>query len=419
MLGLKIIILCGILFGLSLIGRLNFWQSPQPVDAYQGTVNWPSIFVNEVTDGLSAPVDITNAGDGSNRLFVVEQAGRIKIIKNGTLLNTPFLDLTGKNRVLTGSERGLLGLAFPPGYATKGYFYVNYTRQPDGATIVARYFRDAANPDLANPDSEQILLKISQPAPNHNGGKLAFGLNDNFLYISTGDGGSGNDPNNHGQRTDTLLGKILRIDPETTPPNRPYNIPASNPFVGSSPRDEIWALGLRNPWRFSFDRETGDIYIGDVGQGAFEEIDFQPAASTGGENYGWKIFEGPICRPPTAGCIAPANYVPPIHSYAHPNDNCASVTGGHVYRGPTYPDMQGIYFFAGYCNGQIWGLQRDNGGMWQAKMLLTDLRTITSFGEDEAGELYIIQANTGTVYQITGIDFSTLTERAYLPIMFK
>jgi len=235
-------------------------------------------------------VQVTNARDGSGNLYVVEQGGRIRLVKKGTLQAASFLDVSG--RVLSGGEQGLLGLVFPPGYATKRYFYVNYTRTPDGSTVIARY-RVTVDPDVADPASEEILLVIPQPFANHNGGQIAFGP-DGFFYIGMGDGGSGGDPDNNAQNPASLLGKMLRIDVESGP--FPYAIPPSNPFVQAAGfRGEIWALGLRNPWRFSFDRQTGDLYVGDVGQGSFEEVDFQPAGSPGGENYGWRIMEGAHC----------------------------------------------------------------------------------------------------------------------------
>jgi glucose/arabinose dehydrogenase len=336
-------------------------------------------------------------------LFIVEQSGRIRIARGGVLLTTPFLDIssTGANRVLSGGEQGLLSAVFPPGFAQKGYFYVNYTRIPDGATVVARYFV-TANPDIANPASEEIILNISQPFPNHNGGQLAFSPADRFLYIGMGDGGSGGDPNNYAQNLNDLpgnrklLGKLLRVDVEA-PGCTPYCIPISNPLLNDV-RSEIWALGLRNPFRFSFDRLTGDLYIGDVGQNLFEEIDFQPAASVGGENYGWRLMEGLNCFNPPVGCND-GSLTLPIVEYGHTESNC-SVTGGFVYRGNLHPQMEGIYFYGDFCTGRIWGLKR-NGAVWQNNLLLDSPLGISSFGEDEAGELYLADYATGDIYRIT------------------
>ena len=292
-----------------------------------------SISLTKAVSGLSAPVHVTHAGDGSGRLFIVEQTGQIRIVRNGILEPAPFLNIS--DRVLFGGERGLLSVAFPAGFAQKGYFYVNYTQNlnPVGATIVSRFFI-TANPDIADPASEQILLTIAQPFANHNGGQLAFSPIDGFLYIGMGDGGSGGDPSNFAQNHAVLLGKMIRIDVET-PVTFPatYNIPASNPFTqnqGSLP--EIWSLGLRNPFRFSFDRLTGDLYIGDVGQNRFEEIDFRPAASLGGENYGWDIMEGLSCfneldfNNPLANCNQ-VGLTLPVVVYEHGQGDC-SVTGG-------------------------------------------------------------------------------------------
>jgi glucose/arabinose dehydrogenase len=341
-------------------------------------------------NGLSLPLGVTHAGDGSGNLYIVEQAGRIRIVDNGTLLDTPFLNISG--RVLSGGERGLLGLAFPPGYATTGRFYVNYTRIPDGSTVIARYQR-TANPNVADNNSEVVLLTIPQPAANHNGGQLAFGP-DGFLYIGMGDGGGAGDI---AQSPGSLLGKILRIAVESTPdPGLPYAIPPNNPFVQNPAfRGEIWALGLRNPWRFSFDRQTGDLYIADVGQNLFEEVDFQPAGIAGGQNYGWNIMEGAHCFGNPACSFA--GMVLPVAEYGH--GPACSITGGFVYRGQAFPRIQGVYLYADLCSGQFWGLKRD-GSVWQNTLLLTEPHSISSFGEDEAGNLYAADIFTGIVYEV-------------------
>ena len=369
-----------------------------PLIFNSGPPSWPTISLNPVVGGLTQPTSITHAGDSSARTFVTELEGRIRIIKNDALQTTPFLDITG--RISAGGERGLLGLAFPPGYgSTKNYFYVFYTN-PLGALVIARY-RPTANPDAADPNSEEIILTIDHPTfGNHNGGQLQFGP-DGYLYIGTGDGGGGGDPFRNGQNPAVLLGKLLRIDVESaiTPPT--YSIPATNPYVGTPGfRGEIWALGLRNPWRFSFDRQTGDLYLGDVGQNQWEEVDFQPANSAGGENYGWNILEGLHCFDPAVGCIMPLRYSPPVAEYDHSSD--CSITGGYVYRGPGNPAMQGIYFYGDICSGKIRGLQRLNG-TWFSNLLKTAPFGISTFGEDQAGNLYVADYSLGVIYQITSL----------------
>ena len=353
--------------------------------------SWPTLALTPLVSGLSSPVHITHAGDGSGRLFVVEQVGRIRIVKNGVLQATPFLDIT--DRVSCCGERGLLSVAFPPGYAQKGHFYVNHTDSA-GNTVIARY-RLTANPDVADPNSEQAVLSVIQPYSNHNGGQLAFGPKDGYLYIGMGDGGSGGDPENRAQNPAELLGKMLRIDVETGNPAT-YTVPATNPFLGTPAyRGEIWALGLRNPWRFGFDRLTGDLYIGDVGQNQYEEVDFQPASSAGGENYGWRLMEGFHCYSP-ANCQT-TGLTLPVVEYDH-GQGC-SITGGVVYRGAQYGRMRGLYFYADYCYGKIWGL-RHAGNVWQSPMLYDAPFTIATFGEDEAGESYVADHSGGVVYRM-------------------
>jgi glucose/arabinose dehydrogenase len=391
----------------------------------QTATDLPQIILGAQVPGFAQPVHVTGAGDGSGRLFVVEQPGRIRIVKNGLLLPTPLLDISATavnfahRRVRFGGEQGLLSVAFPPSFAQKRYFYVNYTRQPDGATVVARYFL-TANPDVANPASEQVILTVAQPFANHNGGQLAFGPVDGFLYIGMGDGGSGGDPNNLAQNladlsgNQRLLGKMLRIDVESG--FTPYAVPSSNPLLGGR-RSEIWSLGLRNPFRFSFDSLTGDLYIGDVGQNLFEEIDFQPAASTGGENYGWRIMEGFSCFN-TANFGAPlpscnqSGLTLPVLAYAHAQGNC-SVTGGTVYRGTSFSRMQGIYFYGDFCTGRIWGLTHDGAG-WHNALLLDTAMNISTFGEDDDGELYVADLTAGIVHKIIDFDraaaFSLVTK---------
>jgi glucose/arabinose dehydrogenase len=357
---------------------------------------WPQISLAVVEGGFVSPVHVTHAGDGSGRIFVVEQAGRIRILDNGAVLPVPFLDLASLNppRLVAGGERGLLSVAFPPGFAAKGHFYVNYTRALDGATVVARYRVSAGDANAADPAGEEVLLTIPQPFANHNGGQLAFGP-DNNLYIGMGDGGSGGDPQNNGQSPGALLGKLLRIDVESGA--TPYAVPPDNPFVGVAGfRPEIWALGVRNPWRFSFDRGTGDLYIGDVGQNNFEEIDFQEAGDLVGRNYGWNLMEGDSCFG-TVGCNR-TGLALPVFVYDH-GLGC-SVTGGHVYRGSAIPSLQGVYLFGDVCSGRIWGI-RKNGAAWDNALLADSTAlTITTFGEDESGNVYVVNYANGDLLMI-------------------
>jgi glucose/arabinose dehydrogenase len=370
---------------------------------------------------LSRPAHITHAGDGSGRLFIVEQAGKIQIYQGGSLRSTPFLDITGRVRgpgdTNAGPEEGLLSVAFPPGYNTKQHFYVYYTNS-SGNNVVSRFNLSSEN--QADATSEELILLFQHPNyTNHNGGQLAFGP-DGYLYIGTGDGGGGGDPNDNAQNPASLLGKILRIDPNLPPnpdldglaltylpviykglgspgeaPN--YRIPASNPFVGRAGyRPEIWAMGVRNPWRFSFDRQTEALWIGDVGQGEWEEVDFQAASSDGGENYGWNTMEGAHCYG-SATCNQ-AGLTLPVWEYSHANDAC-SITGGYVYRGAAYPGLRGIYLYADWCNGRIWGLVKE-GNTWQNHQFTPNKTGITSFGENEAGELFAVTSGDGSLYRI-------------------
>jgi glucose/arabinose dehydrogenase len=357
------------------------------------TADLPTLALGAPIRGFTSPVGVTHADDGSGRVFVVEQGGRIRIVKSGVLQPAPFLDIAA--RISAGGERGLLGLAFPPDYARRGYFYVNYTNTA-GNTVISRFQRSASNPDAADPASEQILLTIAQPFANHNGGQLAFGPADRMLYVGMGDGGDGGDPGNRAQNPQQLLGKILRLDTETGRPFT-YTTPASNPFVTNAAfRPEIWALGVRNPWRFSFDRATADLFIADVGQGSFEEIDFQPAASAGGENYGWRIMEGTHCFNPNPCSMAGLTL--PVVEYGHGAGDC-SVTGGHVYRATTYPRMQGLYFYGDFCSGRIWALRRVSGN-WQSTLLLDTSIQISAFGEDESGNLFVASYGTGELFPL-------------------
>jgi glucose/arabinose dehydrogenase len=342
---------------------------------------------------FARPTGVSSAGDGSGRLFITEQAGRIMVVRDGAPLPEPFLDLTalvGAN----GNEQGLLSVAFHPRYAENGLLYVNYTDR-QGDTVIARYSVSADSPDRADPASAKVLLTVEQPAANHNGGLITFGP-DGMLYVGLGDGGAAGDPWGNGQKLDTLLGKLLRLDVDG---GDPYAIPAGNPFVGrDGVRPEIWAYGLRNPWRFSFDRATGDLYIADVGQNAQEEVNFQPASSAGGENYGWNTMEGDACFR-GAGCDQ-TGLVIPVAVYSHSGqDGGCSITGGYVYRGAAFPQLAGTYLYTDYCTGNLWGLRQDDGGWESALIGRIDIRT-SAFGEDEAGELFLTDRDGGGLYRL-------------------
>ncbi|HSM37843.1 MAG TPA: PQQ-dependent sugar dehydrogenase, partial [Candidatus Limnocylindrales bacterium] len=350
-----------------------------------------------VTDGLDSPVAIGNAGDGSGRLFVAERGGRIRVLEaNGELRQEPFVDLSG--RVLSGGERGLLGIAFHPDFAANRRLFVYYTRTDDGASVLSEL---RADPGRASADqaSERVLLVQAQPFGNHNGGQLAFGP-DGYLYLGLGDGGSGGDPYGNAQNTGVLLGKILRLDVDGPPVDgRAYAIPTANPFAPGGTRPggglaEIWAYGLRNPWRFSFDPEGGDLYIGDVGQNSWEEIDRQPSDSAGGENYGWAEMEGRHCY--RDGCDQ-SPYVKPIAEYSH--DLGCSVTGGHVYRGREQPALVGVYVFGDYCSGTLFTLQVDEGTITPKPVAQTGLN-ISTFGTGEDGEIYLADVRGGAIYRV-------------------
>ncbi|HEU4328115.1 MAG TPA: PQQ-dependent sugar dehydrogenase [Roseiflexaceae bacterium] len=348
----------------------------------------PTIALSEIADGLDQPLHVTHAGDGSGRLFVVEKPGRIVVVRDGRAQEPAFLDIT--DRVGSeSSEQGLLSVAFHPRYAENGRLFVNYTDR-EGDTVIARF---QAQGDAADPQSEAVLLTIDQPYPNHNGGLVKFGP-DGFLYIGMGDGGSGGDPQGNGQKMTTLLGKMLRIDVDS----EPYAVPPDNPWAGQSDaRGEIWSYGLRNPWRFSFDRATGALFIADVGQNAYEEINLQQRAE-GGDNYGWNVTEGLHCF--RNDSCADSDLVAPVAEYDHENGNGCSITGGYVYRGSAAPSLQGFYFFGDYCSGRMWTLREVTPGAWQQTPVLDSRLNISSFGEDEAGELYLTDIRGGTLYQI-------------------
>jgi glucose/arabinose dehydrogenase len=354
------------------------------------------LVVEPIASGLSDPIGVTNAGDGSDRLFVVQRGGQVRVIDaDGTLRAAPFVDISG--RIIAGGEQGLLGLAFHPNFAANGRLFVDYTRAGDGATVISE-LTASADRGSANPASERILLTISQPFANHNGGQIAFGPNG-YLYIGMGDGGSGGDPQGNGQNRQALLGKILRLDVDGAhAAGKEYAIPNNNPYAagGISPGaglPEIWAYGVRNPWRFSFDRGTGDLYIGDVGQGSWEEVDRQSAGSRGGENYGWNAFEGRHCFSNCSG----VTYVPPIVEYGHALG--CSITGGYVYRGSRQPALKGFYLFGDYCSGTIWTVPAAAGNQTPKAVSSTGL-LISSFGQGEDGEIYLVDLGAGGLYRV-------------------
>ncbi len=364
----------------------------------------PAVELEPLADSLTSITGITHTGDA--RLFLTLQRGRVLIWDGTQVLPTPFLDVS--TLISCCGERGLLSTAFHPLYAQNGFFFINYT-DLNGDTVVARY-HVTADPNVADPFSAAVLLNIQQPEANHNGGQLQFGP-DGFLYVGMGDGGGGNDPSCNAQSSSTLLGKMLRIDVDQSVDTAPfYGIPPDNPFVSTGGPLEAWANGLRNPWRFSFDRVTGDMLIGDVGQGRREEIDFQLVDSPGGENYGWKVMEGTLCgEGNTAGCplgTPPCDspeYKLPILEYDHSGGEC-SVTGGFVYRGASIPDLYGRYVYGDFCSGRIWAATRQ-GAVWTAELAPITAPSLTTFGEGADGELYL-GTETGALFKV----------RASLPI---
>jgi glucose/arabinose dehydrogenase len=364
-----------------------------------------SLGLSLVKSGFIDPVLVTSPRDGSKRLFVVEQAGRIRIISGGTLLATPFLDLRGA--ITSGGERGLLGLAFHPKFATNHFIYVNFT-DVNGNTAISRY-TVSSNPNVANRFGGLRILTIKQPYANHNGGNIAFGA-DGYLYIGMGDGGGTGDPGNRAQNLGSLLGKMLRIDVDHQTGGKRYAIPPTNPFANTTGLDEIWSRGLRNPWRWSFDRSTRQLWIGDVGQSRWEEIDRSSPSSTHpagwAANYGWPALEGRACYRPSTGCSTRGKTAPLV-VYGHSATtvgNC-SVTGGFVYRGAAYPVLSGVYLFGDFCSGRIWGVSATAASPATPTLLRSPTASprlsISSFGEDEAGEMYVADHGGGRIYKIT------------------
>ena len=340
---------------------------------------------------LSNMVHLTHAGDGSGRLYVVLQEGRIvRFDPTSTVTEpTPFLDI--RDRVSAGGEQGLLGLAFDPDYGSNGHFYVNYTAK--GQTVIARYTVGQADAGRVDPNNELVMMHVPQPYPNHNGGTLAFGP-DGYLYIGLGDGGAGGDPLNSGQDLQSLLGAMLRIDVSEVSEEHPYTVPADNPFVHEDARPEIWAYGLRNPWRFSFDRETGDLWAGDVGQNHWEEVDLLEA----GKNYGWNRMEGNHCFPSMVQDCSAEGLEVPVVEYSLSGSRCA-VIGGVVYRGSSLPWLEGAYLYADYCSGEVWGLRYDGEQVTEHMLLNDSVRRISAFGQDEDGKVYLLSFD-GLIYQL-------------------
>lgn len=373
---------------------------------------WPTVDLKIVTGNLVRPTSIKNAGDGSNRLFITEQSGKVRVYKNGFLSGTSFLDISSKILDLgVYQELGLLDIVFPPGYASKGYFYVSYTARTDANLIIARYKLLPGNPDQADPASEEIILRIKQPLTNHFAGQMAFGPRDGYLYIGVGDGDGEGDDSKLAQSLSVLQGKILRIDTECSNCPKPYAIPLSNPYFDTpGARQEIWAYGFRNPWRFTFDRANGNFYIADVGQSEQEEINFQRAGSSGGENYGWNRTEASLCFKSTT--CDKNGITMPVSEYPHYDSNdqyfgCAVIGGAVAHTGSSA--LQGTYFYGDFCTGNVWALKRTSSCNWDSNLILGGGEmNITSFGEDEAGNVYLTSYLAGEIYRINEVKSTAL-----------
>ena len=367
---------------------------PSPAAPTSSTVK-----LTVVTSAVTQPVLVTSPRDGTNRLFIVEKTGRIRIVKSGSLLSQPFLDISGS--VSKGGEQGLLGLAFHPGFKTNHKFYVDYTDR-SGNTVVREYRASSTNPNRVAAGSGRTIIRIAQPYANHNGGMIAFGR-DGYLYIGTGDGGSAGDPGRRAQSTSSLLGKMLRINVNGRTATRNYLTPASNPYVGRPGRNEIWQRGLRNPWRFSFDRANGNLWIGDVGQNRYEEVDraVRPTSGPGrGVNWGWRTMEGFPCYSPATGCSTTGRKKP-LLEYSHATNGRCAITGGYVYRGKAIPALAGWYVYGDYCSGEVWAVSSTASSRPTPVVLLGagSGRLISGFGQDDTGALYLCDLN-GTVYRI-------------------
>ncbi len=366
---------------------------------------WPQLNHIQIVSGVAHPTDLRQAADGSRRMFITEQLGKIKILREGQVLADPFLDITDRVKRLVFDD-GLSSVAFPQDFPSTGRFYVTYTRddgEGEWEAVLSR-FLVGSDPDIADPSSEEVLMVVDQDAGFHNLWQLQF-RHEGYLYIASGDGGPSNDTLNYAQNPASFRGKILRIDTERElPMGAAYAIPISNPFLGDAGvLDEIWALGLRSPWRIAFDRYSGDLYIADVGQNEWEEINFQSAQSPGGENYGWRVYEGNQSFSDTFG-LGPGELTPPVAEYSHLDRGCA-IIGGYVYRGQLYPRMRGIYFYGDFCTGQIWGLRRIEGD-WVSQELIDTSFPLTTFGEDEAGNLYFADRDGG-IYHLADDDAHT------------
>jgi len=394
----RIVPICSLLFFSTLLAVVAgcgsvtsvMQPTPQPGDP-------PALALSAFVSGLVSPIGMEAPNDGTGRLFVVQQGGQIRIIQNGALVATPFLDVSSNAGFVSGGEEGLLGLTFHPGFGTNRRFFVYYTRSVSGQvqSVFSEYAASASNANLADASSERIMLIVNQPFDNHKGGQLAFGP-DGFLYIGLGDGGSEGDPQGNGQTLQTLLGKILRIDVNGAfAPGKQYAIPADNPFVMGGGLPEIWAYGLRNPWRFSFDRGTGKLFAGDVGQDSFEEVDI----ITSGGNFGWNKMEASHCYPPGSACNT-AGLILPIIEYAHNAAGGTAIIGGFIYHGSAIPGLVGDYVFGDLSSGHVWAGVPGANGTWNQALVLNHTLTVSSFGQDTAGELYLLDYGNGAVLHV-------------------